>query len=129
MPPRTQALSRTTGLTRSTPLSRGSVLERRTPIRLVSTKQAAENRVRKAMITRLYPDRPLCAVPWCRQYADDVHEPLTRARGGGIADPENQVPLCRPHHSEIHDTEPGWAYELGLLVRSWDAPGLGGEAA
>jgi hypothetical protein len=35
------------------------------------------------------------------------------------------APLCRPHHTEITDEQPEWAYVLGLLAHSWD----GGDAA
>jgi hypothetical protein len=133
MPPRRQPLARTAGLARSAPLDRSSVLERRAPLRPVSAKRAAQNRVRRTMIAALYPDRPLCFVPWCPRWADDVHAPLTRARGGSITDPDNQKPLCREHHDEITFTPEsalGWAYELGLLIHSWDAPAAdGGEAA
>jgi hypothetical protein len=75
------------------------------------------------MVRELYPVRPDCAVPWCYTPADDLHEPLTRARGGSICDPENQVPLCRAHHDELTfrpESELAWAYALGLLVHSWD---------
>lgn len=125
MPPRTQPLTRTA-------LARGGTLERRVPIRQVSAKRAAASRVRRAMIRRLYPERPLCAVPWCCGLADDVHEPLTRARGGSITDENNQVPLCRAHHDDVTfrpESELGWAYELGILVHSWDTAREGGGVA
>lgn len=60
--------------------------------------------------------------------ADDIHEPLTRARGGSIVDPDNQAPLCRPCHDEVTfrpESELGWAYAIGLLVHSWDADRTG----
>lgn len=44
----------------------------------------------------------------------DVHEPLTRARGGSITDPDNGVLLCRRHHEWTH-AHPREALELGLL--------------
>jgi len=78
------------------------------------------------MITALYPDRPRCVRPGCRLMADDIHEPLTRARGGSIVDPDNQVPLCRRCHDEITfrpESELQWAYEIGLLRHSWAAAG------
>ena len=78
MPPRTQPLARTGGLARYTALTRGSGLQRRTPLRQVSAKRAAENRARKAMIARLYPERPLCSVPECFEWADHP-EPLCRS--------------------------------------------------
>lgn len=75
------------------------------------------------MVTRLYPERPQCARPGCPHLADDLHEPLTRARGGSITDPGNQLPLCRRCHDEVTfrpESELGWAYDAGLLVHSWD---------
>lgn len=112
-------------LTRSGPLPRvawrpAAVYQ---PLRPVSAKRAAENRQRRAMVAALWPERPRCKVPGCPRLADDVHEPLTRARGGSITDPGNAVPLCRPHHDEVTfrpESELGWAYELGLLAHSWD---------
>jgi hypothetical protein len=100
-------------------------LKRYTPLRPVSAKRRAENRVRRANATEAFGQTPPCAVPWCTRLADDAHEMLSRARGGSITDMANVAPLCRPHHTEITDDEPDWAYELGLLVHSWD----GGSAA
>ena len=52
------------------------------------------------MADRLWPDRRdgtvLCAVPGCGQRADDLHEPLSRASGGGDRRPENNcVPIVQ----------------------------------
>jgi len=44
----------------------------------------------------------------------DLHEPLTRARGGSILDPANTVAVCRSCHDWIHDN-PTAATDLGLL--------------
>ena len=44
----------------------------------------------------------------------DVHEVLTRARGGDPLDPDNCVSLCRAHHDWTH-REPLKATALGLL--------------
>lgn len=128
-------------------LERGAGLGRRTEIRKVSAKRQAENRERRAMVAAMFPERPLCVVymlsqdnpgvipdgvlSQCGRWADDVHEPLTRARGGSIVDPENAVPPCRPCHDVLTfrpESELRWAYELGLLRHSWDAP-RSGEAA
>lgn len=109
----------------STPESRPA------PIRPVSKKRAKQNRERAAMADRLYPDRRegtvMCAVPWCTRRADDLHEPLTRARGGSITDEDNVLPTCRFHNDEL-TKEPAWGYELGFLRHSWDKP-TGGDAA
>lgn len=104
---------------RVTPLKTGSGLRRLTELRRVSKQRQRENRERRAVVAALFPERPRCAVPDCTRLADDVHEPLTRARGGSITDPTNMVPLCRPHHRQVQ-LGPPWAYELGLMVHSWD---------
>lgn len=111
-------------LERRTRLTTAAPLARVTPLASVSGKRRAENRTRRNVVHATFGDSPLCAVPGCGRLADDVHEPLTRARGGSITDPANMVPLCRTHHSEI-TLGPAWAYDLGLLVHSWD----GGDAA
>ena len=100
----------------------------------VSGKRRAENRERTAMADRLWPDRREgtvmcgCGRPECQRPADDLHEPLTRARGGAITDEANAVPLSRHCHDEITfspESELGWAYAAGLLIHSWDADGNG----
>ena len=99
---------------------------RNSPLRAVSTGRARENRQRRQMVAQLYPERPRCARPGCPSMADDLHEPLTRARGGSIVDPDNQKPLCRAGHDEITfrpESELQWAYDAGLLRHSWDADG------
>jgi hypothetical protein len=93
----------------------------------VSDKRRAENRERRAMADRRWPDRRdgtvMCAKPGCGHPADDLHEILPRGRGGSITDEENTIPLCRQHNEEL-TLEPAWGYELGLLKHSWpgDAP-------
>ncbi|WP_262403286.1 hypothetical protein, partial [Actinomadura sp. CNU-125] len=85
-------MNRTSRLQRRTPLSSGKPLERRTPLHaattlarvtplaLVSRKRRAENRERRTVVHATFGDAPTCAVPDCGRPADDVHEPLTRAR-------------------------------------------------
>lgn len=131
-------------LGRRTGLARTAGLSTRTPLRAVSDKRAAENRVRAAMVAAMFPERPLCVVyalsqhhpglipakvlDGCGRWADDVHEPLSRARGGSITDPGNATPPCRPCHTAI-TPGPDWAYRLGLVKHSWPEGGSGGEAA
>jgi hypothetical protein len=100
-------------------MKRGTPLKRRTRLRWQSTKRAAENRLRKKVAHAAFGTDPLCSRPGCTAWAEDCHEPLTRARGGSITDPANMAPLCRPHHNEL-GSEPAWAYEIGLLKHSWD---------
>lgn len=54
----------------------------------------------------------------CVGVASDVHEILTRARGGSILDLDNCLALCRPCHSWITD-HPGWSKSHGFIVSSW----------
>lgn len=147
MPPRRTPLKAVKPMKRTAGLAQGAHLPRRTRLAPVSAKRQAENRERRAMVAALWPERPLCVVyalsqdhpglvpdqvlGRCERWADDVHEPLTRARGGSITDPGNAVPPCRPCHDEVTfrpESELGWAYELGLLAHSWDAL-QGGEVA
>lgn len=108
-------------LRRHAELKPGQSQLKRTRLRPVSKKRQQENRQRHAMANELFPDgQPPCIVPWCRQLADDLHEPLTRARLGSITDPDNAVPTCREHNGEL-TKEPVWGYRLSLLVHSWDA--------
>ena len=125
-------MNRSKGLTPGGPLKRGKRL------RAVSAKRARENRERRAMADRLWPDRRDgtvmcgCGRPECHRRADDLHETLSRARSGGdITNPDIWVPLSRSCHDEITfrpESELQWAYDLGLLVHSWDA-GKAGDAA
>ena len=50
----------------------------------------------------------------CGGLAIELHEPLTRARGGSILDPANTVAVCRSCHDWIH-VNPAAATDLGLL--------------
>jgi hypothetical protein len=106
---------------RKTRLRSGPPPERKTRLRPVSAKRQAENRERRQMLEAKYGTGPVvCEVPWCTRPADDPHEPLTRARGGSITDPENVRAVCRPCHTVITDEQPDWAYEHGFLFHSWD---------
>lgn len=118
LPAPTKPLSRSAGLKQGT-----GIAARRTSLRPVSDKRRAENRQRRAMVAALYSERPMCGRPGCARYADDLHEPLTRARGGSIVDPDNQVPLCREDHDIVTfrpESELGWAYEAKILIHSWE---------
>lgn len=97
-----------------------SPLTRRTPLRVRSKKTTAVYRLRTKLVAELLADYPVCQVPWCNEPSTDVHEPLTRARGGSILSRENCRAVCRMHHDLIHLEEPDWSYELGFLRHSWD---------
>jgi hypothetical protein len=124
MKPRTVPLVSRTPLTRTGEPGRSSSLERGGPIRAVSAKRAAENRVRAKVIAVLFPvyePPPLCDCG-CGRLADDVHEILSRARGGSITDPPNMAVVARPCHTAITDEAFPDAYPKGLSRHSWDGP-------
>lgn len=56
----------------------------------------------------------------CNQVqATEVHEVLTRARGGSILDKNNCVPLCHECHSYVTQN-PKAAHAEGLMRNSWE---------
>ena len=107
-----------------TPMRRGNPPERRTPLRQVSTKRTKEQRLRRVMVAEELAKRELCEAgavithaghnARCNGLAIELHEPLTRARGGSILDPANTVAICRSCHDWIH-VNPEAATDLGLL--------------
>ena len=111
-------------LRRRAPLHRGGRLARRTPLRSVSAKRAKVQQQRRTMVREELARRELCEAgamirfgghrSLCAGLAVDLHEPLTRARGGSILDPANTVAVCRSCHDWIHDN-PTAATDLGLL--------------
>ena len=128
-----------TPLHRRTSLPRqGTPLPRRTPLRYMSRKRSKQQRERAKMVTRELWKRELCEAgariyqyrvktygqaeadllneryARCLGLAVELHEPLTRARGGSILDPANTVAICRSCHRWIHDN-PKAATDVGLL--------------
>ena len=97
---------------------------KRTPLRRISKKRAKVQRQRARMVSEELAKRELCEAgsiiylhgkqARCAGLAVELHEPLTRARGGSILDPDNTVAICRNCHRWIHD-HPEAATELGLL--------------
>lgn len=132
---RNAPLTRRTGLTARTGLNRGKPLTRtaglqatgqagsprRSRLRPVSPKRAAENRQRSKLIRQLFPDGlGRCAWPRCPDLADDVHEIISRARTGGlITDPSIYAPLCRAHNElATDDSRNQEGVAAGLVFRS-----------
>lgn len=121
---------------------------KRSRIRPVSAKRQAENRQRQKLRTVLLAERgPWCQAPAITLHAScwgkpelpevgyvahqainslctgqwvDMHEVLTRARGGSITDPANILLLCRPCHDWV-TTHPREAHAVGLVKNSWEA--------
>jgi len=103
------------------------VVLKRTRPNAVSKKRVALNKERKAFVAQLLSERLSCEAQWfiypfdkthkCGRFPDDIHEPLSRARGGSILDPDNALAVCRYCHNWIH-ANPAMATESGLLKRS-----------
>lgn len=95
----------------------------------MSDKRRAENRVRREETRPAVMDRSggRCEIripDICTGAAVDMHEVLTRARGGSITDPDNILAACRPCHDHVTDN-PEWAAEEGYVRWSWDDDGDG----
>lgn len=102
------------------PLKRLAPLRRGKRLNPVSRKRAAIADERRELVQRLLLRYPSCQV--CgREPSTDVHEKLTRARGGSILDESNCVAVGRWCHRKIHD-QPKWAESVGLLIPSWRKP-------
>lgn len=129
-----------TPLKRGKPLKRGGSLKRKTRLAPMSKKRRAISTQRQRMVRDELARRPRCeAGPmiWlhrstihrvdpkaltgrdldtlCVGYSCELHEPLTRARGGSIIDPANTVAICRGCHDWVH-ANPHAAHAIGLLV-------------
>ena len=127
------------------PLRRGGPLKRRTPLRQMSRKRSKQQRLRRVMVQEELGKRELCEAgviirQWrlatygqeyanrlnvyahrCNGLAIELHEPLTRARGGSILDPANTVAICRPCHDWVH-AHPTAATAVGLLQSTHGGP-------
>lgn len=111
-------------LERRTPLKRGGPLPRSSTLK---PRSAARERAyrgpdgRRALVARMLAEHPVCQVQWvCRgARAQDVHERLSRARGGNILDPvqAHMVTACRPCHDRV-TTHPAEATFRRMLLPS-----------
>lgn len=54
-----------------------------------------------------------CQFPDCTEVFSDMHEVLSRGRGGSPVDPENILLLCREHHHTV-TVNPSMAEAAGL---------------
>jgi hypothetical protein len=94
---------------------------KRSRINPVSEKRRRLNVSRRIFVKDILEARPECEAKIngiCGHWATDVHEILTRARGGSILDPENVLALCRMCHTYITDN-PAFSQEHGFTVHSW----------
>ena len=87
-------------------------------VRFRSRKMEATYRKRRTLVAQMLDEKPVCERCHAARSVD-VHERLSRARGGSILDPRNLVTLCRPCHQYITE-HPIEAEAAGWSVHSWD---------
>jgi len=94
---------------------------KRSRINPVSKKRQKVNVARRIFVKRILEERPECEamIPYiCRHWASDVHEIMTRARGGSILMEDNVLALCRHCHTFVTEN-PAFSQEHGFTVHSW----------
>ncbi len=103
------------------PLQRRTPLRRKKRLNVRSKKRASVAEERRQLVIRELARREFCEAGsmiavGCNGFARsvDLHEPLTRARGGSILDVANTMAVCRQCHIWIHD-HPAEALALGFL--------------
>ena len=87
-------------------------------MRFRSKKREAIYRKRRPLVEQLLAERPICERCGTNP-STEIHEVVTRARGGSILDPANCRALCRLCHFHI-TTHPKQAHEEGLMAHSWE---------
>ena len=78
----------------------------------------AKYRQRRSLVAQMLEEKPVCERCSAAR-STDIHEVVSRARGGSILDPRNLVALCRPCHSWITE-HPAEAYAQGWSRHSWE---------
>lgn len=134
-------MKRSSKLTRNKPLSSQSTLKRSSkPLPQRSKKTQEIYKVRRKIVSSLLEERPFCeaclifsfldGVPRRVNQSVDVHEIVSRGRGGSIIDIPNLLAVCRfPCHARITETTGGEAEYAGLALPSWSTPEMLEEAA
>lgn len=105
-------------------LARKAAPKARKQIAPRSKKRAAEMPARRDLydVVRARQGNT-CAWPRCSQPWVDVHEVLTRGRGGHHLDPDIVIGLCRAHNEYAGD-ETRRAECAGAVIPSWSASDL-----
>lgn len=113
-------LQRRTRLTGKSNLARSAPLPRTGRLPARSAKRQAVMVHRRKLVADILAERPTCEarLPCCTSHSVDVHERLSRARGGDILDEAILVALCRACHDFITQ-HPAWAEAEGWALPSW----------
>jgi hypothetical protein len=124
-------------------MKRSPMKRTRKPLPFRSAKRAAIADERRAFVARILSERPQCearhylrpivsglddidqgrvlaALRGCTWQASEVHELLSRARGGSIVEDANVASLCHWCHGWV-TTEPRLATMAGLQRSRWSA--------
>lgn len=83
-----------------------------------SKKREAIYRQRRPLVAQMLADKPICERCGMNP-STEIHEVVTRARGGSILDPLNLRALCRACHSFI-TLNPLIAEAEGFMAHSWE---------
>ena len=87
-------------------------------MRFRSKKRERLYRERRPLVAALLEDHPICERCGTNPSVD-VHEIVSRARGGSILDKRNLACLCRGCH-EVITAHPALAEREGFSAHSWD---------
>jgi len=87
-------------------------------MRFRSKKREAIYRKRRPLVEQLLAERSICERCGTNP-STEIHEVVTRARGGSILDPANCRALCRRCHAWVTE-HPKQAHEEGLMRHSWE---------
>jgi hypothetical protein len=110
----------------------------RSPLNRRSAKREEIYKLRRPLVQRLLSERRWCEACSIFAVVDgkalytiiesvDVHEVISRGRGGSILDEANLLCVCRPCHQRI-TTHPAEGEETALLLPSWATAEMQEEA-
>lgn len=89
-------------------------------MRFRSKKMSKRYQERRKLVAELLSEHPVCQRCHAAR-SSEVHELVSRARGGSILDRSNCVALCHTCHRWITE-HPAEAHAQGWLRHSWDNP-------
>lgn len=76
---------------------------KRTPLRPVSKRRAAQNRTRSRLRAEMVGKPCEAQIEGCAYTGTEHHEPGKRSQGADPTDPAQMIWVCRPCHSHIHE--------------------------
>lgn len=117
---RNAPMLRRTPLASRSELSPGRPLQRTRRLPYRSRKMAATYVTRRELVADLLERFPICQIQWdggCQHLSVDVHELLSRGRGGSITDKANCCTGCRYCHDAVTQN-PTTAEARGFLLKS-----------